>query len=67
MKAFISSHFGYYLLVWMCRRKKLTNKINNLHESGLRLILGKSVVSSDHKNLQILFMFKVQHKIAVKL
>ena len=38
MKAFIKSQFGYFTLVWMFHCRALNNKINRLHERGLRLV-----------------------------
>ena len=38
LKSFIESQFGYCPLVWMFHSRKLNNRINRLHESGLRLV-----------------------------
>ena len=38
MHAFIMSQFNYCPLVWMCPRRKLNNKINNLHYRALRMV-----------------------------
>ena len=44
MKAFIESHFNYFLLIWMFHSRTLNNKINRLHERALR------IVYSDYKS-----------------
>ena len=38
LKAFIESQFKYCPLIWMFHNRNLNNKINHLHERGLRLI-----------------------------
>ena len=38
MNAFIFLQFGYCKLVWMFHSKKLINRINNIHESALRIV-----------------------------
>ena len=38
LKAFIESQFKYCPLIWMFHSRNLNNKINHLHERGLRLI-----------------------------
>ena len=66
MKAFITSQFCYYPLVWICHSRKLNNKINNLPERALRLVskdrkstfkellIPDKSASVHRKNLQIL-------------
>ena len=38
-KSFIISQFSYYQLIGMCHDRKLNNRINQLHERSLRLLL----------------------------
>ena len=38
MRAFISSQFGYYQLVWFFCRRKINNPMNRIQERGLRII-----------------------------
>ena len=38
MKSFIESQFSYCPLVWMFHSRTLNNRINKLHERGLRLV-----------------------------
>ena len=38
LKTFIESQFGYCPLLWMFHSRKLTNKINHLHERSLRIV-----------------------------
>ena len=64
MNAFITSHFSYCPLVWMCHNRCLNTKINKIHERALRIVyddnhssfselLEKSgSVSIHHRNLQ---------------
>ena len=35
---FMTSHFSYCLLVWMLHRRRLSNRINHIHERALRII-----------------------------
>ena len=37
-KSFIISQFNYCPIVWMCHRRGLNNKINNIHERALRMV-----------------------------
>ena len=39
MNAFIFSQFGYCPLAWMLHSRKLNNRINNIHERTLRIVL----------------------------
>ena len=66
MKTFITSQFSYYLLVWIFHSKRLSKKINALHEEALRNTCGDKMstlnemlekdnsVSIHHKNVQAL-------------
>ena len=36
-KAFVTSQFGYCILVWMFHSRGLNKKINPLHERALRI------------------------------
>ena len=38
MKSFIESQFSYCPLIWMFHSRTLNNRINKLHERGLRLV-----------------------------
>ena len=49
MKTYILSQFNYCPLVWMFHNRTLNNKINKLHESGLRLAYSND--SSSFQNL----------------
>ena len=41
MRVFIESQFCYCPLVWMfCHSRKLNNRINRIHERGLRMVYG---------------------------
>ena len=74
-------HFNYSSLTWMCHSKTLNNKLNKLHERGLRLVyddrqstyeellnIGISV-TIHHRNLQVLAteLYKVHHGLAPEL
>ena len=66
MKFFVTSQFGYYPLIWMFRSRRLSNKINSIHDKVLRItcqdhrrtfqeLLNKvNSVSIHHRNLQAL-------------
>ena len=66
MNSFVESQFSYCPLVWMfCCSRKLNNRINHIHERGLRMVyedytssfqdlLKKSgSVSIHHRNIQL--------------
>ena len=40
MKAFITSQFSYWSLLWMFHSERLGKKINALHERALRITYG---------------------------
>ena len=81
MKAFVTSQFGYGPLVWMFHSRGLNNKINSLHERGLRTTYGDksssfqdllkkdNSVSIHHRNIQALAteIFKVKNNIAPEI
>ena len=81
MKAFVTSQFGYCLLVWMFHRRGLNNKINSLHEKALRITYSDksssfqelerkdNTVSIHHMNLQALAaeFFKVEYIIGFEI
>ena len=81
MKSFIESQFSYCPLVWMFHSRTLNNRINKLHERGLRLVykdpkltfkelLKKdNSVSIHHRNLQKLATewFKLHNNLAPPL
>ena len=64
MKSFIESQFSYCPLVWMFHSRALNNRINKLHERGLRLVYKDTHLTFDellrkdnsftihHRNLQ---------------
>ena len=66
MNAFISSHFSYCPLIWMCHSRSLHNHINKIHERALRIVYKDNTssfkqllklsgsISIHHKNLQLL-------------
>ena len=78
MKAFITSQFSYFPLIWMLHSRTLNNRINNSNKRVLRLtykdnqssfkqLLEKNIsVRSHHKNLQVLVndIFKVKNDLA---
>ena len=73
MKSFVTCPFGYCPLIWMFHSRRLTNKINSIHERSLRItyqdpistfqeLLNKdNSISIHHRNLQALAteMFKI--------
>ena len=38
MKAFITSEFGHYRLVWVSHSSKLNRRMNKVHEKALRIV-----------------------------
>ena len=66
MSAFISSHFSYCPLIWMCHNRSLNTKINKIHERALRILYDDTTSSFEfllqksksvkihYRNLQIL-------------
>ena len=80
MKAFIESQFGYCPLVWMFHSRALNNKINKLHERGLRLVYKDASLSFQqllekdnsvtihHRNLRKLAaeMYKLKNNLSPK-
>ena len=77
-KAFVESQFGYCPLIWMFHNRTLNNKINKLHERGLRLVYNdqkstfKDLLNMDQsftiheRNLQKLAieMYKVKNNLS---
>ena len=76
MATFIESQFSYCPLVWMFNHsRKLNDRINHIHERGLRMVYGDYVssfrellkrdgsVTTHHRNIQLvaLVMFKVKN------
>ena len=45
MTSFVTSQFSYCPLVWMCHDRKSNNKINKIHERGLRLMTRDTTAS----------------------
>ena len=66
MNAFISSHFSYCPLIWMCYSRSLNTQINKIHERALRIVYSDNVSSFEelleisksvtihHRNIQLL-------------
>ena len=66
MKAFITSQFSYFPLIWTLHSRILNNRINNIHERALGLtykdnqssfpepLENDDSVTVHHKNLQAL-------------
>ena len=66
MKEFFMAQFSYCPLIWMFYSRKLSNKINKLHELCLRIVYGDirssieelletdNSVSVHHRNIQVL-------------
>ena len=78
MKSFIESQFSYCPLVWMFHSRSLNNRINKLHERGLRLVYKDSHLTFEellhkdksftihHRNLQKLAteMYKIHNNLS---
>ena len=45
MSSYITSQFNYYPLVWIIHNRKVSKKINEVHERALRIVYG------EHKTL----------------
>ena len=65
MKAFITSQFSYFPLIWMFQSRNLNNKINQIHQRVFRLVYQNNLnfselldldnsVTVHQKNLQVL-------------
>ena len=79
LKTFITSQFNSWPLVWMCHSRGLNNRINNLHESVLRIVyqdeksdfetLLHNSVTIHVKNLHYLVtkIFKVKNNISSEI
>ena len=57
LKAFIESQFSYCPLIWIFHSRTLNNRINSLHERGLRLVY-KDPKLSFKEHLQYTGQFK---------
>ena len=78
LKSFIESQFSYCPLVWMFHSRTLNNRINKLHERGLRLVYNDSHLIFEellskynsytirHRNLQKLAteMYKIENNLS---
>ena len=78
LKSFIESQFSYCPLVWMFHSRTLNNRINKLHERGIRLVYNDShltfeeLLSKDnsytihHMNLEKLAteMYKIENNLS---
>ena len=65
-KAYVSSQFAYYSVIWMFHSRQITHKINKLHERALRIVCNdhfssfeellskEKSVTVHQRNLQIL-------------
>ena len=81
MKSFIESQFSYCPLVWMLHSRALNNRINKLHERGLRLVYKDMHLTFDellrkdgsftihHRNLQKLAteIYKIHNNLSPSL
>ena len=80
MKAFITSQFSYWPLIWMFHSCNLNNKINWIHERTLRLVYQNNLSFSEllnldnfvavhQKNLQVLVteIYNVKNGIAPEI
>ena len=81
MKSFIESQFSYCPLIWMFHGRTLNNRINRLHERGLRLVYKNYALSFEellrkdnsftihHRNLQKLAteMYKAHNDLSPSL
>ena len=38
MKSFITSHFKYCSIAWMCHSRSLNNNVNHIHEKALHIV-----------------------------
>ena len=75
MKAFITSQFSYFPLIWIFYSRALNNKINTIHQRSLRttyndrtltfeeLLRKNNSVTIHHRNLQVLAteLYKVEN------
>ena len=61
MNAFISSHFSYCPLIWMCYSRSLNTQINKIHERALRIVYSDNV-SSFEKLLEISKSVTIHHR-----
>ena len=82
MKSFIESQFSYCPLIWMfCLSRKLNNKINRIHERGLRMVYRDYTTSFEdlltkdasvcihHRNIQLVAieMFKIKNNMCPEI
>ena len=81
LKAFGESQFEYYLLTWMFYSRKLSSKINHIHERSLRIVCKDNIFSFEellkkdnsfciqHKNIQSLAieLFKVKSNLCNRI
>ena len=80
MKAFITSQFSYFPLIWMFHSRNLNNQINLIHERAPRLVYQNNLSFSElldlansvtvhQKNLQVLVteIYKVKNGIALEI
>ena len=82
MSAFIESQFSHCPLVWMfCHSRKLNNRINRIHERGLRMVYEDYTstfedllrmdgsVTVHHRNIQLVAveMFKVKNDLCPEI
>ena len=82
MNAFIESQFSYCPLIWMfCYSRRLNNRINHIHEKGLRIVYEdytssfaellkiNESVCIHHRNIQLVAieMFKVKNGLSPEI
>ena len=81
MKAFVISQFNHCPLIWMFHNRALNNKINKIHERGLRLVYQSknlsfsellepdNAVTIHQRNLQVLVIeiFKVRNNLSPEI
>ena len=61
MNAFISSHFNYCPLIWMCHSRSLNVQINRIYERALRMVYTDNI-SSFEDLLKISESVRIHHR-----
>ena len=81
LNSFVTAQFNYCPLIWMCHSRTLNNKINRIHERGLRIVYNdynsnfKEILERDHsftiheRNIQYLAIeaYKVKNGLSLLL
>ena len=66
LNSFIVSHFSYFPIVWMFHSRKLNERINHIHERGIRIV--RKVFNSSFQELLIEDnCLNIHHRILQKL